>query len=118
MKKGFTLVELLATLAILSLLLIVGTSSMAKIIKDNKQKLYNEQIKSFEEAAKNWSYKNTDLLPVEGNSLKLTLAILKNTKYINEAVKNPLTGEYFTDNNYVCIFNTNGIYTYTYNGAC
>ena len=118
MKKGFTLVELLAILAILSILLIIGTSSMSKIIKKHKQDLYAEQVKSFEESAKDWGMKNTSLLPIEGDSLKLTLGTLKSAKYVKEGIKNPITGEIFEDTNYVCIFNTNGTYVYTYNGGC
>lgn len=118
MKKGFTLVELLAILAILSILLIVGTSSMARIIRKHKQELYTEQTKSFEESAKDWGLKNINLLPAEGDSLKLTLATLKSSKFIKEGIKNPITGQMFVDTDYVCIFNTNGTYIYTYNGEC
>nr|MBP3258888.1 type II secretion system protein [Bacilli bacterium] len=118
MKKGFTLVELLATLAVLSILLVIGTSSVAKIIKEHKQNLYNEQIESFEESAKLWSYKNTSLLPEDGSSLKITLGELETAKFVKSGIKNPLTGEYFGKDNYVCIFNNNESYTYEYNGGC
>ena len=117
-KKGFTLVELLAVLAVLSILLVIGTSSMARIIKKHKQDLYAEQIKSFEESAKDWGMKNASLLPADGSSLKLTLGTLKSAKFVKEGIKDPITGEVFEDINYVCIFNTNGTYLYTYNGEC
>ena len=118
MKIGFTLVELLATIAVLSILLVIGTSSVAKVIKERKQTLYNEQIESFEESARLWSYKNTNLLPEDGNSLKLTLRELENAKFLKSGIKNPLTGEYFDKDEFVCIFNNNESYTYKYNGGC
>lgn len=118
MKKGFTLVELMAILVILSVLLLIGTSSVSKIVKENRQKLYQEQIEAFKDAAMVWSYANTNLLPTDSNSYKITLETLKNDNLIKSNIVNPVTKEVFSYNDWICIFNINGSYIYEYNGEC
>ena len=63
MKKGFTLVELLAVLVILGLLGLIVVPVVDKIIKDNRNNLYELQIKNIEEGARNWAAKNPLSLP-------------------------------------------------------
>ena len=87
MKKGFTLIELLAVITILALLLVLTTSTVTKIIKEKKRELYNSQIESFIESAKDWSYKNIDALPTEGNTIKITIGRLQEEHFIKEGVK-------------------------------
>ena len=55
MKKGFTLVELLAVIAILGIIMVVVTPVVADLITSSKQKASEEQIKFIENAAMNWS---------------------------------------------------------------
>ena len=44
MKKGFTLVELLAVITLLGLLSLIVVPVVDKIIKDNKEKLYQTML--------------------------------------------------------------------------
>ncbi len=118
MKKGFTLIELLAVVSMLAILLLIGTISVTKIIKDNQKKLYDEQINSFIESAKTWSYAHTTDMPALGSSIKLTLADLTNEHFIKEGIVNPLTNEAFSTDDYICIFNFNSKYVYEYEGEC
>lgn len=55
MKKGFTLVELLAVIAILGLIMVIVTPIVTDLITSSKQKAYEEQVKFIENAAMNWS---------------------------------------------------------------
>lgn len=49
-NKGFTLVELIATIVLLSLIMSIGTYSITKIIKDSKEKDYELLIKEIVDA--------------------------------------------------------------------
>lgn len=50
-KKGFTLVELLATIVLFAIVAGIGTYSISSIIKNSKQKNYELLIKNIKDAA-------------------------------------------------------------------
>ncbi len=62
-KNGFTLVEILAVIVILSILMSVAGVSVFQVLEDQKQKLLEDQIKSLADTAityvesKNWYLK-------------------------------------------------------------
>ena len=53
-KKGFTLVELLAVIIVLSIIVLITAISTSNIIKNSKKSLSEVQIKSIEKAAKTY----------------------------------------------------------------
>lgn len=118
MKKGFTLIELMGVLLVLSIMFLIGISSITKIIKENRQKLYNEQINSFIESASVWAMAHTNELPDPDHHIRLTLRDLIDDKLVKKGITNPITKEPFDENDYVCIFNVNGTYLYKYNDEC
>jgi len=61
-KKGFTLVELLATIGIIAVLLILVMSISSSIANNTKIGVYNEKIKSFEAAGALWGQENRGLV--------------------------------------------------------
>ncbi|MBR1376618.1 MAG: type II secretion system protein [Bacilli bacterium] len=117
-NKGFTLIELLAVLTVLAIILILGTGTVIKITKENRQKLYDEQINSYIDSIRMWGYDHISELPDEGESLKITLGELIEGNYAKRGVKNPLTKEVFSTDLYFCINNTNNKYTYELEGEC
>ena len=52
MKKGFTLVEVLAVITIIGVLALIVVPGVDSILKSNRDKLYESQINSIVEAAK------------------------------------------------------------------
>ena len=97
-KKGFTLVELLAVIIILSLVLVIAVPSVNKYIKQSKEKAYDTQISTIIEAAQAYASTNPELLPNRENiSVKVTLGQLKSAGLIKEEVKNPNDDKYFDD---------------------
>ena len=97
-KKGFTLVELLAVIIILSLVLVIAVPSVNKYIKQSKEKAYDAQISTIIEAAQAYASTNLELLPNRENlSVKVTLGQLKSAGLIKEEVKNPNDDKYFDD---------------------
>src|SRR5574344_2644671 len=87
-KKGFTLVELLATIALLAIILLIGTTSVSKIIKENKQKAYNIQIDAFLDDVRLWAMDNVSSLPANTKIYILSLADLINGSYASSGVIN------------------------------
>lgn len=121
MKRGFTLVELLAVLVILSLLSLITVPVVDKLIKDNKEKMYDIQIKNIEDGAKDWAAANPFSMPEDGESITKTIKELEDGGFIEVDIKNPKTNEVFCDTSYVKITNKNNVYSYTYdpdNGNC
>lgn len=111
-KNGFTLIEVLGVMIVLTLLALLITPVISKTIKDNKQKLYNIQIKKIETAAKDYSLKNKEVLPEEGRTTKITLGEIKRSGLLTDEVRNPITKELFSDDLLIEISYSNNQYVY------
>ena len=112
-KKGFTLVELLAVIVILSLILVIAVPSVNRYIKQSKEKAYNTQISTIIEAAQAYASANSSLLPSkEEFVVKITLGQLKSAGLIKEEVKNPNEDKYFDDALTIEIKKKGETYTY------
>ena len=74
MKKGFTLVELLAIVVILGILGAIGMSIYSRLQKEARQKLYEEQLVTIEKAVRTYITENeVKTLNINGNSVKIDL---------------------------------------------
>lgn len=69
-KKGFTLVELLAVLVLISLLMGLAIPGINKISSNMKKKSYNQKVKLIESAAVLWGQDNKTRLQTESNCIK------------------------------------------------
>lgn len=96
-NSGFTLVELLAVILILSLLTVLATTSVTKIVKDSKNRLYKAQIESIKASAESWASENLSLLPQSGECAYLTLKNLKTYGVVDDDVKDPRTNSLLSD---------------------
>ena len=97
-NKGFTLVELLAVIIIISLLALLANTSVTKVVRDSKSELYASQIQMIKLAAESWGSENIDKLPDSGQCKYLTLGDLKNYGLLDSSVKNPKTDKEFSNN--------------------
>ena len=111
MKKGFTLVELLAVLIVLSVIVLITFPIINNSIKESKEKLYNSQIEKIKIGAKDWAYKNVSLLPTEEDeTITITLLTLKQSGFLPLDIRDPRNNELipndlmitieYKDNNY------------------
>ena len=100
MKKGFTLVELLAVIAILAIISSIAMPSINTSIRNSREGAYLKQIDIIEAAAKKWGVENDFHLPeigsdeiatVDLNTL-YTLGYLKEKKIINPKTEEELKG--------------------------
>ena len=106
-NRGFTLVELLGVVAILSMLGLIIIPAITDILRDKKNDLYNVQIKNIESAANNYISEHVFDINIDLNTSKgITLGKLKDLGYI-EDIKNPLTRQSFSDDLVIIISNTN-----------
>ena len=119
-NKGFTLIELLGVIMLLSLLIVLGTSSVSKSIRKSKQDAYDIDMSNFITLVKNWSYDHISELPGLNQSKKVTLQDLVDSDLIENGKKNPLTGEAYDANMSFCIYNVDNNYRYEYreSGSC
>ncbi len=68
MNKGFTLVELLAVIAVILTITLLTTITVGNIIKNSKEKLSDAQKKIIEDATGMWMTDNLDILPDEDSA--------------------------------------------------
>lgn len=110
-NKGFTLVELLTVMALLSIIALIVYPTVEDYVSGSKDKAYNTQIDNIEAAAKNWAADNTTKLPNEGVTYTLTLGTLVSGSYIDD-VQNPKTKTNFPTTLQIKITNDNGAFIY------
>lgn len=89
-KKGFTLVELLAVLVLISLLMGLAIPGINRISNNMKKKSYNQKIKLVESAAELWGQDNktrlqtdTDCSSEISKCKKITIADLIKDNYLD-----------------------------------
>jgi prepilin-type N-terminal cleavage/methylation domain-containing protein len=109
-KKGFTLVELLAVLVILSLLMVIAVPASINVSKKVKAKMYNNKVSLIKDAALLWAQDNKACLALDTNcglsickteglikACTLTVGDLAAAGYVDydnaTTVTNPQTGD-------------------------
>ena len=61
-NNGFTLVELLAVLVILSLITLITVPIILGVLNSSKKNLNDTQVKAIENAAQNWGVRNVTVV--------------------------------------------------------
>ncbi len=108
MKKGFTLVELLAVIVILSLLALLTSTAITKLLSDAKGDLSNIQKNSIKSAAETWIAANMSQLPKDGECKYLTLKDLKDSGLLDKNVIDSNTSKNISDDLKVKITSNKG----------
>ena len=112
-NRGFTLVELLAVVAILAMLELIIVPVINNVLNDNKAKLYNLQIQNIEDGARGYVSDRVFSIDISvGSSKGITLGTLKQQGYVENDIVNPLTKERFSDNMVIIISNTSTGFTF------
>lgn len=116
MKKGFTLIEIIGAIALLSTLSLLIIPIVNKNIKQSKEKLYLAQIEEIKEATEKWAYKNMDLLPkTEGEVKEVTILELKKSGDLPLDVRDPRNNVLISNQSTVQIKFTSNNYEYIVN---
>ena len=94
MKKGFTLIEIIGIIILLSLIGLLVYPTIMRIIGDSKEDLYQKNISEIERMAANWASVNEDKLPkVDKRGYYLKIEEMEKEGFIDGDVTNPKTGE-------------------------
>ena len=113
MKKGFTLVELLAVLVILGLIGLLVFPAIERAIKGVRKDLYETQKTAIIDGLKNWIADNPKSLPEEnGQIIYVSLGQLKIGSYVDINITNPKTDKLFDTATKVLIKRENNKYKY------
>ena len=86
---GFTLVELLAVITILSIIALVVSISVANMLKESKNSLTSVQLASIKESAESWGADNIENLPINNDCSYITLKNLIDDGYLESEIINP-----------------------------
>ena len=127
-KKGFTLMELLAVIVILSVLILLAMPAVLRLMNKSKSKAYFTEYNSVEKICKtayaDLKFSNPDVL--NHNSVVISLYTLKNLGYTDKNFTKPVNN---MDKYGACLFNkdeeqielitmyTDGTYLYFPNSA-
>ncbi len=112
-KLGFTLVELLAVIFIISIISVIAIPNIDRAIKQSREELYQTQLNNIVIGAKNWGAKNISILPEEdGELITLTLSQLKIGGFIDEKIKDPRTKKLFPNDMEITILKKGNNYEY------
>lgn len=115
MKKGFTLVELLAVIVLLGLVGLVIMPSISESVKDSREKAYQTQLKEIKLATEKWAYKNLDLIPTADGSITVTLLQLKQSGDIKLDIRDPRTDELLPNTLTITINKKDKVFEYVVN---
>ena len=94
-KKGFTLVEIIGAIVLLTVIALIIYPVINNLISDSKDDLYKKQIEELERISNTWVTRNYKKLKLEaGYSYNLSFEELKEAGLISDQhIKNPKTGE-------------------------
>lgn len=113
MKKGFTLIEIMAVIIILGIVGLIALIAVDKTIKDNNEKAYQMQISNIEDASRIWGANNLSYLPDNSDEVvSIPLVVLKRDGLVDRELTNPKTGELFPNDLYITISYKEGVYRY------
>ena len=119
MKRGFTLVELLAVLILLGVVSLIAIPSIGKILNRSREKARESTKNELIKAAKEYYADNIRELPDDGSHKCLSVSEIEESGYIsNDDIVDPTTEKKLTG--YVKIYfdNTYNQYTYEYVESC
>lgn len=118
-KKGFTLVELLGVIVILGIIATITVPIVQRTIIENTEEAYNDQIISFERAAKN--YVASDVYKMSNcKDIICTVSLneLQEKGFLPSGdIVNPKTDEKFDMENVVDITYDGSKFSYNYDTA-
>ena len=134
MKRGFTLMELLAVIVVLALIALILIPNFSKSLGTYRSSLLDTQIKNIEVAARQWAADNIYFLPT-GNDINvvktyeevkngykeeygvliINLKILQENGYIDKNIKNSVTNEVISSDLEIRIINQDNKFKYEFN---
>ena len=115
-KNGFTLVELLGVIVILGIIATITVPLIQRTIIENTEEAYNDQVTSFERAAKNYAASDVyNMTNCQTKICTISLKELQEKGYLQSGdIVNPITDENFDMDNVVDITYDGDTFSYNY----
>lgn len=114
-KKGFTLIELLGVIVILGIIATITTPLVQRIIVESKEKAYNDQVSSFEKAAKSYTSSKIFQMKKCTSGCPVSLKTLQEGGFLPTGdIENAVSGETINLSNKVIITYDGETFTYKY----
>ena len=102
-NRGFTLIELIATIALLSIITIISFVSINAVIEQSKLNDCHSLVGSIKSAASDYvsdhRYKRSFTNTVSGGKVTITASTLVSGKYLSSPIVNPFTKEEIAPSN-------------------
>lgn len=119
MKKGFTLVELLAVIIILGLLTIIAIPSIVGILNNEKENISDSMKNIIINASSLYIEDNSGVYPkVNNNVYCIKLESLVNDNRLSKPLKDPVTNKEIDLNKYIKVSIINDLYNYDIVDIC
>lgn len=96
-KKGFTLVELLGVIIIISVIIALVFPAVTKTLRKSKETIRDIQIKKILDATYDFTLKNMSFIPEEGIIKYITLNQLKKEGLIDNDIKDSINNEEYSN---------------------
>ena len=114
--KGFSLIEILATIVILGIVSTVGIVSVNRMITNSRQHYYESQEQQMVLAAQSYVNDNRNILPKNvGGMRKIYLSTLREKNYLKEDIVDQNKEVCYKDKSYVAVYKSSKS-EYKYNG--
>ena len=116
-KNGFTLVELIAIILVLSIIMTISFTSLSKTIENSNNQKYDTLIKNIETACENYVnlpgiYRNVDSAINSNGSYEVTMNDLINASVIDEIPINPKNNNKMQNGKIIVTKNSNNELVY------
>jgi prepilin-type N-terminal cleavage/methylation domain-containing protein len=112
MKKGFTLIELMAAILILGVISLIAIPLVEQILTEIGNDSYTSQIKNIRAGARQWAAEDMNRLPEDNSNTTITLLTLQQAGFVKKDLYNPRTKELFEGSLSIVIESKNGNYIY------
>lgn len=116
MKKGFTLIELMAAIVILGVISLIAIPLVEQVLNEIGTDSYTAQIKNIRAGARQWAADDMSRLPSSGSNTTITLSALQQSGFVKKNLYNPRTKELFDPSLEIIIEEKNGNYVYYVGG--
>lgn len=99
-KKGFTLVEIIGVIAVLSVIMLVTVPSILRTLKKSENEKYEAFLQNLYLATENYIVQNSTMYPelkTVGGTTTVSIKVLREEKLVKKQVINPKTNENILD---------------------
>lgn len=119
MKKGFTLIELIGVILIITLIFALAYPSFVKVISTNNERALQSQINEIIKSGKLWASEYMNSVLVETNPQYVKVSELYNLGLLDKNnIINPVTKESMNDNCVKVSVNDYNSYNYEFIENC